>query len=103
MKSVLEMLRGRPHPDNQPNLTQPNPNQLSQPNNQENYNRRKQRRKNWGRKKIQRHREHSVLHKQKILLSAVTYAMASAVLKHTTMEEATGGTVVEATEEKRVE
>ncbi|XP_050308990.1 uncharacterized protein LOC126745271 isoform X2 [Anthonomus grandis grandis] len=92
MKSVL---KSRPQPGNQPN---PN-----QPNNQENYNRRKQRGKNWRKKKIQRHREHSVLHKQKILLSAVTYAMASAVLKHTAMEEATRGAVVEAGEGRRIE
>ncbi|XP_050313040.1 sporozoite surface protein 2-like [Anthonomus grandis grandis] len=75
----------QPNP-NQP--TQPNPNQRNptQPNNQENYNRWRQRGRNWRKKRLERQHEQSVLHKQKVLLSVVTDAMASvasAVLKHT--------------------
>ncbi|XP_050313033.1 sporozoite surface protein 2-like [Anthonomus grandis grandis] len=78
----------QPTQPNQNQPTQPNPNQRNptQPNNQENYNRWRQRGRNWRKKRLERQHEQSALHKQKVLLSVVTDAMASvasAVLKHT--------------------
>ncbi|XP_050313044.1 uncharacterized protein LOC126748074 [Anthonomus grandis grandis] len=84
LQATIEGIPSAPQPKpSQPNSSQPKPTKSSQPtDNKENSNNRG---RSWRARsgRVHRRRERVNLHQQKTLLSAVTDAEASAILKHT--------------------